>query len=63
MTALTSCSQCGAQVSREARACPRCGHPLPLHWGQMGTVAILLVVSAGVVLLALQECQFAAAIH
>ncbi len=63
MTALTTCSQCGAPVSREARACPQCGHPLPLHWGQMGTVGILLVIAVIVILAAVQECHFAASIH
>ncbi len=27
--ALISCSACGGQVSREAYACPKCGHPTP----------------------------------
>jgi len=42
MTAVKSCPACGGQISRQAKACPHCGHPLPHLVSSL--IKVLLVV-------------------
>jgi len=50
--ALTKCRECGADVSSQAKACARCGAPVPVPpssrwwlWLPVGVVAFLFVVA------------------
>ena len=54
--ALMSCLACGSQVSRQAYACPKCGHPTPAaqahyerlqpnRWWFVGVALVLLILA------------------
>lgn len=46
--ALTSCKECGKEISEKAKICPQCGVPLTFN---IGCGSILLVFLLGIVLL------------
>ena len=64
--ALVKCPECGTDVSSEAAACPKCGHPLqakpaggvnpkdPVHLIGIILVAIILI---GCILFGVQQCN------
>ena len=44
---LAACSACGGQMSRQAKACPACGHPSPRPWWpQVLAVVVVTIVLA-----------------
>lgn len=64
--ALIQCPECGTEVSSEAAACPKCGHPLrakpsgginakdPVH--VIGIVLVIIILLIGVVS-GVQQCN------
>lgn len=75
--ALTTCSDCGNQISTEASACPNCGKPLPKNRSSLkglliaGGVLLLLVVAVAFLVvvqkrnaaLAMSEAEAQTTIH
>jgi uncharacterized paraquat-inducible protein A len=64
--ALIKCPECGTEVSSEAAACPKCGHPLrakpsgginmkdPVH--VIGVVLVIIILLVGIVS-GVQQCN------
>lgn len=48
--ALIPCADCGTPMSRDAKACPRCGKPSP--YAQMANARLLALVFIGVCVIA-----------
>jgi hypothetical protein len=58
--ALTTCKDCGNQVSTDARACPKCGRQLPARTSVARIVGLLLILLVVPVYFAVRDFDRAA---
>ena len=43
--AMIKCAECGAEISDDARACPKCGYRKRVEWINTGQLLVLVVLA------------------